>query len=200
MREVSPEPSTPEDDARALERIANTQAEQLRALRLEVAANLERERVLREQLLQAAERLLLRDVEIAGASGIALPTTRRRPPPRGEPLSRLQQLLRRLAPGEGIVLVASAGDEQLRQDAGHAAWHFPCSEEGAFLNYSPADGPETIALLESARLRGAVVLVIPPTSRAWFEGYPELRRYLEQRYRTAVRRSDIGTIYSLTER
>jgi glycosyltransferase involved in cell wall biosynthesis len=64
--------------------------------------------------------------------------------------------------------------------------------------HHPVDGAEAIEQLETLRAKGGEFLLAPRNSFAFFEGYPELKRYLDRRYRL-IEDDEICQIYDLRE-
>jgi hypothetical protein len=123
------------------------------------------------------------------------------PPPTGDDyeklVGRVQAAVRSHLPAQATVLVASKGDEALRELDGRRAWHFPRSEDGGYAGYHPTSSEEAIAQLEMLRAQGADYLLLPATSFWWLEHFPELRQHLDGRYGRVLDDEDC-VIFGLT--
>jgi lipopolysaccharide biosynthesis protein/glycosyltransferase involved in cell wall biosynthesis len=117
---------------------------------------------------------------------------------------QIRQKLRELAgkhlPQKTGVLVISRGDDELLRLNGSKAWHFPCSADGVYLGYHPADSAEAIARLKAARAFGAEFLVLPATAYWWLDHYQGFRDYLQNDCAELAREDEVGCIYQLTSR
>src|SRR5205085_730238 len=81
------------------------------------------------------------------------------------------------------VIVVSKGDDELLNLDGRIGWHFPQTEDGAYIGYHPADSVAAIAHLEALRAKGADYLLIPSPSLWWLEHYSGFKNHLEDHYR-----------------
>jgi glycosyltransferase involved in cell wall biosynthesis len=111
-------------------------------------------------------------------------------------LNPLRKLVAAAAPADGIVLVASGGNEELLQLGDCTTWHFPRMEDGRYRRDGFADGKAAISHLESLRAHGGDVLLLPSTASWMLELYPELKGHLEESYRLAGR-VEAGLLFDL---
>jgi len=88
----------------------------------------------------------------------------------------------RALPANATVLVASKGDDRLLQLPGRKARHFPCTDDGTYAGYYPADSEDAIRQLEAERSRGAGYLLLPYTAYWWLEQYRGFAEHLDTRY------------------
>ena len=172
-------------------------------LRRRVAALTERERNLRELLLDAHTQMIHRDEEfqvmltevVARAGAVREGSTAHRglvsPAPSGH--LEYQLLVRRIRdvadgciPSDATVLVVSKGDPELLQLGSRPAWHFPQTDDGEYAGFHPATSQEAIDHLERLRARGGTFLLFPATSLWWLEHYAAFRDHLESRYRAVA--------------
>jgi len=114
------------------------------------------------------------------------------------------QLVRRIAdtvraelPAGARAAIVSKGDEALLTSDGISASHFPCTSDGAYVGYHPADSAAAIALLEAQRVAGIQFLVVPRTAFWWLEYYTAFRDHLERRYRLLFGQQDTCLIFDL---
>jgi 2-polyprenyl-3-methyl-5-hydroxy-6-metoxy-1,4-benzoquinol methylase len=197
--------------------------EQVRALTARVDLLLDREKELREMLLDAHDQLLRRDEEIKvtlatalqqGAG--ALPAQPSAPPMRAAGatdkgtlpsdylryqllIHQIRELVRGSVPPGATVLVLSKGDTDLLQLEGRQGWHFPQQADGVYAGHYPADSAAAIAHLEALRAKGADFLLFPSTALWWLDHYADFRQHLESRYQVVARREGIGLIFALRE-
>jgi glycosyltransferase involved in cell wall biosynthesis len=215
-----------ENEAREAEAAELRQAvaeleEQARQLTDRVRLMAEREKELREMLLDAHDQLLRRDEEIQAALVTALqqhaPPAKAREaapvvtgaiaPDKGSVpghylvyqrlLHQIREVVNAELPPDATVVVVSKGDDQLLQLGGRTAWHFPQNEAGVYAGYNPADSAAAIKHLEELRAKGGDFLLFPGTGLWWLDHYREFREHLEARYPTVVRRDDVCVIFAL---
>jgi 2-polyprenyl-3-methyl-5-hydroxy-6-metoxy-1,4-benzoquinol methylase len=188
--------------------------EQVRALTARVDLLLDREKELREMLLDAHDQLLRRDEEFKVAMATALqqkvhPVPTASPPEQKAVPSdflRYQLLIHRLrefvqagVPPGATVLVVSKGDNELLQLDQRMGWHFPQNEEGVYAGHHPADSAAAIAHLEALREKGADFLLFPSTALWWLDHYTEFRQHLESHYRVVARQDELGVLFALRQ-
>jgi hypothetical protein len=105
-----------------------------------------------------------------------------------------------IPPGASAAVVSN-GDERLLRAPGRTFHHFPCSDDGrcTHLGHNPEDSAEAVAMLES--LRGAGFLVVPATAFWWLSYYGEFRAHLAERYREVpLPREDACVVFDLAGR
>jgi GT2 family glycosyltransferase len=112
---------------------------------------------------------------------------------------RVREVVREHVPFDSTILVVSKGDEDLLKLYGRRAWHFPRTDTGVYTGYYPKSDLSVVAHLEMLRARGADHVVFPEPSFWWLEHYPDFRRHLESRYRSAAR-DDACVIFELRPR
>jgi SAM-dependent methyltransferase len=195
-----------------LQRALAEQQERADALAAQIELRADREKALREMLLDAHDQLLRRDEEIQVALAKALQqqtpvitgaiaANQDSIPGKHLPyqllLHRIREVVRSTLPLEARVLVISKGDDQLLKLTVQPGWHFPQNEQGVWAGYYPADSAEAIQHLEELRAKGADHLLIPATSLWWLDHYAEFREHLENHYREVVRQNDVCVIFAL---
>jgi len=111
----------------------------------------------------------------------------------------IQEIVRAMLPEDATVIVVSKGDDDLLKLDVRKAWHFPQSEDGAYLGHYPANSAEAISHLEKLRDKGGDYLLLPSTALWWFENYVEFKQHLESHYREVVRQEDACVIFALRE-
>jgi len=94
----------------------------------------------------------------------------------------IQDVVDRVVPAGGDVMVVSKGDQTLLQLDGRTACHFPATDEGVYAGYHPADSSAAITALESAIDKGHEYLLFPGTALWWLDHYAELRVHLDACY------------------
>ena len=94
----------------------------------------------------------------------------------------VRDVVGRLVPAGGDVMVVSKGDQNLLQFDGRTGCHFPETEAGVYAGYHPGDSAAAIAALEAAIRRGHQYLLFPGTSLWWLDHYDGFRAYLDARY------------------
>jgi len=124
---------------------------------------------------------------------------RARDPAYLECVGRIRETVRRVLPRDATVIVVTKGDAALLDLYGRRAWHFPQDEEGAYLWYYPADGPEVIDQFEALHVRGGEYLLFPAPSLWWLDRYPEFTAHLNRHYRVIARDEDACVIFALEE-
>ena len=125
------------------------------------------------------------------------PHKRRRSRTYREVVDRIRSVVRLTLPADTTVAVISKGDEALLHLDGRVAWHFPCTDEGTYAGYHPADSAEAIARLEALRARGAAYLLVPQPALWWLDYYQGLRDHLVARYQVCVEEEDTCMIVAL---
>jgi glycosyltransferase involved in cell wall biosynthesis len=94
----------------------------------------------------------------------------------------VRDVVGRLVPAGGDVMVVSKGDQHLLQFDGRTGHHFPATETGIYAGYHPSDSAAAIAALEAAIGRGQQYLLFPGTSLWWLDHYHGFRAHLDARY------------------
>jgi hypothetical protein len=180
--------------------------EQLRAQVAELTARAEQaeqaEQAARALLVDAHTELLRRDLELRAAQQLALDTLAPSAPAaiqRAQARARLGLVARRYLPPEAAVLVVSQGDDSLLDLGRLRGQHFPQAADGAYADFSLADGDGAIAHLEALREQGAAFLLVPDAATDWFSSFPLLRRHLETRYRQLTNVGHVCLVYALDE-
>ncbi|MCC6779526.1 MAG: methyltransferase domain-containing protein [Hyphomicrobiales bacterium] len=189
-----------EGEAVTLRGTVAEQAERLRSLATQADDNAAHEQELRAMLVDTHAQLLRRDAEIEATLGAALQADAPGSPGsirHGHLLQKIRQVARDKLPANARVLVVSLGDAALLELDGRHAAHFPQSDDGAYADYTLADGAAAIAHLETLRERGADFLLIPRHTRRWLRAYTGFQEYLERRYRVVARQPDVGLILDL---
>jgi 2-polyprenyl-3-methyl-5-hydroxy-6-metoxy-1,4-benzoquinol methylase len=192
----------------------NGRGEQVRVLTARVDLLLDREKELREMLLDAHDQLARRDEEFKVALATALQqqpgsvATVSPPKQKAMPsdflryqllIHQARELVHGAAPPGATVLIVSKGDNELLQLEKRTGWHFPRNEEGVYAGHYPADSAAAIAHLEALRDKGADYLLFPSTALWWFAHYAEFRQHLESRYRVVARQEDVGVLFALRQ-
>jgi FkbM family methyltransferase len=202
-----------EDEAREREVAELQQA--LKDQEAQVRLMADREKELREMLLDAHDRLLRRDEEIQAALATALQqyapaapvVTGAIAPDKGalpghyllyqRLLHQIREVVDAELPPDATVVVVSKGDDELLKLGGRKAWHFPQNDAGIYAGYNPADSAAAIEHLEALRAKGGEFLLFPSTGLWWLDHYREFRDHLEKRYPTVVRRDGVCVIFAL---
>jgi hypothetical protein len=94
----------------------------------------------------------------------------------------IQNIVSRVVPAGGIVMVVSKGDDNLLKFEERTGCHFPETEAGVYVGHHPRDSIAAITALDSAIARGREYLLFPGTSLWWLDHYAEFRTYLDARY------------------
>jgi len=94
----------------------------------------------------------------------------------------IRDVVGRVVPAGGDVMVVSKGDGNLLQFDGRTGSHFPETEAGVYAGYHPRDSADAIAALDAAIERGHQYLLFPGTSLWWLDHYDRFRSYLDARY------------------
>jgi glycosyltransferase involved in cell wall biosynthesis len=94
----------------------------------------------------------------------------------------IRDVVCRVVPLGGTVMVVSKGDHNLLQFEGRTACHFPATNEGTYVGYHPGDSAAAVTALESAIDKGHEYLLFPGTSLWWLDHYEEFRAHLDARY------------------
>jgi hypothetical protein len=95
----------------------------------------------------------------------------------------IRQIICRVVPRDGVVMVVSKGDSKLTAFDGRCGCHFPENAAGIYAGFHPRDSDAAIELLEESIGKGRQYLLIPGTARWWLDHYAGFRTYLETRYR-----------------
>jgi hypothetical protein len=95
----------------------------------------------------------------------------------------IRDVVGRVVPAGGDVMVVSKGDSNLLQFEGRTGCHFPETDTGVYAGYHPRDSADAIAALEAAIGRGHQYLLFPGTSLWWLDHYDRFRSHLNTRYR-----------------
>jgi glycosyltransferase involved in cell wall biosynthesis len=94
----------------------------------------------------------------------------------------VRDVIGRLVPAGGDVMVVSKGDQNLLQFDGRTGCHFPETDTGVYAGYHPGDSAAAIAALDAAIDRGHQFLLFPGTSLWWLDHYDGFRAHLDARY------------------
>jgi hypothetical protein len=94
----------------------------------------------------------------------------------------IRDVVGRVVPAGGDVMVVSKGDSNLLQFDGRTGCHFPETDAGFYAGYHPRDSADAIAVLEAAIDRGHQYLLFPGTSLWWLDHYDRFRSHLDARY------------------
>ena len=94
----------------------------------------------------------------------------------------VRDVVGRVVPPGGDVMVVSKGDHNLLQFDGRTGRHFPETEAGIYAGYHPEDSAAAIAALDAAIGRGRQYLLFPGTSLWWLDHYDGFRAHLDARY------------------
>jgi len=94
----------------------------------------------------------------------------------------VRDVVGRLVPAGGDVMVVSKGDQNLLQFDGRTGCHFPETDAGVYAGYHPGDSAAAIAALDAAIGRGHQYLLFPGTSLWWLDHYDGFRDHLDARY------------------
>jgi hypothetical protein len=95
----------------------------------------------------------------------------------------IREVVGRVVPAGGDVMVVSKGDHNLLQFEGRTGFHFPETDTGVYAGYHPGDSAAAIAALDAAIARGHEYLLFPGTSLWWLDHYDGFRVHLDARYR-----------------
>jgi glycosyltransferase involved in cell wall biosynthesis len=102
-------------------------------------------------------------------------------------VQEVREIVRRVVPAGGVVMVVSKGDADLVGFEGRTGCHFPETEAGVYAGYHPRDSAAALGALESSIARGREYLLVPGTALWWLDHYADFRAYLEARYPTLWR-------------
>jgi glycosyltransferase involved in cell wall biosynthesis len=94
----------------------------------------------------------------------------------------IRDVVGRVVPPGGDVMVVSKGDHNLLQFEGRTGVHFPETDTGVYAGYHPGDSAAAIAALDAAIGRGHEYLLFPGTSLWWLDHYDGFRAHLDARY------------------
>jgi glycosyltransferase involved in cell wall biosynthesis len=94
----------------------------------------------------------------------------------------IRNVVGRVVPAGGEVMVVSKGDNNLLQFEGRTGCHFPETDTGVYAGYHPGDSAAAIAALDTAISRGHQYLLFPGTSLWWLDHYYGFRAHLDARY------------------
>jgi glycosyltransferase involved in cell wall biosynthesis len=114
-----------------------------------------------------------------------------------ELVQRIAETVAAKLPAGACAAVISKGDDALLKLEGVSASHFPCTSDGAYAGYHPADSAAAIASLEARRAAGTQFLVVPRTSFWWLEYYTQFREHLERHYELVAPEEDTCLIFDL---
>jgi hypothetical protein len=176
------------------------------ALRAEIARLTEREKVLRDLLIEAHEQLIRRDDIVAHLTEDVTNPSRSEPADQPgvrkaiayhELVRRIRDVISRTVPAGETVLVVSKGDPELTDLQDRRGWHFPRGAGGGYAGYYPADGQAAIEHIEELVRQGATFLVFPQTSLWWLDRYDGLRSYLETRHEKIFHDEGTAAVFSL---
>jgi GT2 family glycosyltransferase len=112
-------------------------------------------------------------------------------------VERVRKAVVEAVPSGATVAVASRGDDRLVMIPGLRAIHFPSGLEGVYAGYYPANGAETVQVVEAARREGCTHLVFPAPALWWLDHYPALGRYLDGHGRKLWHDATTAAIYEL---
>ena len=112
-------------------------------------------------------------------------------------IGRVRAFVTAHVPADAVVLMASAGDDDLLRIQGREVWHFPRSLDGKHLGYHPATSTAAIVNVETMRALGADYIVFPTTALWWLDHYVELAEHLAATGRLIAADADVAHIYSL---
>jgi hypothetical protein len=206
--EPAAEPAAAEHTA-DLHKALQEEAEKVRQLTLELQAKQAVIDELRSLLLEAHDQLLRRDQELEEVLRHALQWLGMSPPPNLLPNSRpapqatatpaqapktevnhhlyyqqvvrhVREVVQKLVPAAGTIIVVSKGDDQLVQFDGRTGWHFPQTDKGVYAGHYPADSTAAVAHLEALRRKGGQYFLLPNQAFWWLDHYQGLRQHLEQ--------------------
>jgi glycosyltransferase involved in cell wall biosynthesis len=94
----------------------------------------------------------------------------------------IRNIVSRVVPADGVVMVVSKGDYNLLELGGRTGCHFPETDAGVYAGYHPRDSGAAVAALEAAIARGREYLLFPGTSLWWLDHYEGLRAHLDACY------------------
>jgi SAM-dependent methyltransferase len=94
-------------------------------------------------------------------------------------VARVQRMVHFVLPLDAIVAVAAGGDERLLDLRLQKASEFPRPGTGS-------DAAALVADLEAIRSEGVHFLVIPSTSREWFDKHHQFEAHVRQNFRTVI--------------
>jgi O-antigen biosynthesis protein len=112
-------------------------------------------------------------------------------------VQRITDIVRTRLPAGAHAAVISKGDDALLKLGEVSGSHFPCTTDGVYAGYHPADSPAAVALLEAQRLTGTEFLVVPRTAFWWLEYYAQFREHLERHHRLMFADQDTCLIFDL---
>jgi hypothetical protein len=174
-----------------------------RSMQAKLDAQAEREKALRELLLDAHDQLLERDEQIQEMLPrlVQAPATAPKSPSAAVSIKRpsrkelhyqrviaaLVDAVQKNTPLDSSVLVISKGDDRLLRFEGRVGWHFPRDRNGRYAGYHPANGEAVVAELKKHRRAGAKFIAIPETSSWWLDHYREFARFLRSECETLVK-------------
>jgi hypothetical protein len=113
---------------------------------------------------------------------------------------RALDLLRRIVPRTGLVLVATDGDEALRDLEERPTWHFPRDDAGAPIPADEITDEQLIDQLERLREAGGEFFVVPAKRRAWLDAHLPFRDHLQNTYADLAPGSSLCTVFHLRQR
>jgi hypothetical protein len=103
-------------------------------------------------------------------------------------------LVTRVPPGARVLVADPAGDGVLPAASHREIVRFPQPDD------TDAGRADLAAHLEALRRDGATHLAIPAAAAEWFEGRPELRRYVRSGFRVVAEQAGEFALYSLLAR
>ena len=133
-------------------------------------------------------------VRLNSSSGGA---TRSAPERRRGELEQLRAVVRSVLPDDARLLVISKGDDALLKFDQREARHFPCTDEGIYAGYYPADSADAIMHLREQIALGWEFLLIPTASAWWLEFYDGFARHLGTSHRIVARQRHVAFIFQL---
>ena len=102
--------------------------------------------------------------------------------------------LKKITPGNALIVAADDGNPTLFYYAERKGWHFP--EKDGMWQGGPRDNEQAIVDLEQLRGRGASYFVFPRDTFWWLNYYTDFAQYLK-RSAELIRATDDFKIYRL---
>jgi len=197
-------------EADALRETIRQQNEEIANLKARVGTLFERERDLREMLLDAHDQLMRRDEEIAASlptliasPSAVVPASAAELPQAAsyvkyqQTLKSIRELVRQAIPEGGHVLAVSRGDEDVLRLEHCRAAHFPQGQGGVYAGYHPANSEVAITHLTELQKSGAQYLLIPHSSLWWLDHYREFADHLNSNFHRVVDQPDVCIVFDL---
>jgi hypothetical protein len=186
-------------DVASLQQAHSDQQTHIEQLQQRLEAADRQQATIRQQLIEAHERIMLMDTEVMSTLGGVL--ARYAP---GAPaaiyyrhvLDGVRKAVANLVPQQAFTLVATYGDPEYLE-LGRRTYEFPEAVGGVAADYTTVGSDEAIAQLERLRGMGAAYLVIPSPAQTWLSRNPRLERHLAARYNTVMDEQGMCTIYDL---